>query len=136
MELQLLEGRRGVEQCLIRRWLAHAEHLTLLAVEVPLLSDLPRAAAAFLREQGDCLSFRIKTADAADRERLTRLLRRSWCGAPDASEVLDAAALAECLPESDRFLLISHAEHLNREEPLGLSWRICCFPAESSFTLS
>ncbi|MCI9577676.1 MAG: hypothetical protein HFF98_02390 [Oscillibacter sp.] len=120
MELQLLEGRRGVEQCLIRRWLAHAEHLTLLAVEVPLLSDLPRAAAAFLRERGDCLSFRIKTADAADRERLTRLLKRSWCGAPDASGVLDAAALAECLPESDRFLLISHAEHLNREEPLGL----------------
>ena len=35
MELKPLESRRGVEQSLIHRWLAHAERLTLLAVEVP-----------------------------------------------------------------------------------------------------
>ena len=121
MELRPLESRRGVEQSLIHRWLAHAERLTLLAVEVPLLSDLPRIAAAFLRERGSCLPFRVKSADTADRERLTRLLKRTWhSGGPDASEALDTSNLAECTSESDRFLLISHAELLNREEPLGL----------------
>ena len=121
MELKPLESRRGVEQSLIHRWLAHAERLTLLAVEVPLLSDLPRIAAAFLRERGSCLPFRVKSADTADRERLTRLLKRTWhSGGPDASEALDTSNLAECTSESDRFLLISHAELLNREEPLGL----------------
>ena len=38
----------------------------------------PEALNAFLRERGSCLPFRVKSADTADRERLTRLLKRTW----------------------------------------------------------
>lgn len=119
MELQLLEGRWGAEQLLLRRWMSHAERLTLLTVEVPLLTDLPRAAAAFLREQGACLSFRVKDGGTADRERLARLLWQAWQSG-DAPENLEAAELADRAPECAQFLLISHAERLDREVPLGL----------------
>ena len=119
MELHLLEGRWGAEQLLLRRWVSHAERLTLLTVEVPLLTDLPRAAAAFLREQGACLSFRVKGGGTEDRERLARRLWRAW-ESGDAPEGLEAAELADRAPECAQFLLISHAERLDREEPLGL----------------
>ncbi len=114
----LSKPRYEAERSFIRQWLASAPDLTLLALEIPTLTDLAREASVYLREQGLCLSFRIDSGGDADLQRLCRALWKLWAKepAPQAPTVWD---LLDRQPEEDFFLLISRAEQLTCHIPLG-----------------
>ncbi|WP_295586007.1 BTAD domain-containing putative transcriptional regulator [uncultured Oscillibacter sp.] len=116
--LGLSKPRYEAERSFIRQWLASAPDLTLLALEVPTLTDLAREASVFLREQGLCLSFRMGSGDDADCQRLCRALWKLWAKepAPQTPTVWD---LMDRQPEKDCFLLVSQAEQLTCDMPLG-----------------
>ena len=87
MELEQLGLGRSkphydAERSFIRQWLASAPDLTLLALEVPTLTDLAREAPVSLQERGLCLSFRIGSGDDGDCQRLCRGLWKLWTREP------------------------------------------------------
>lgn len=116
--LGLSKPRYEAERSFIRQWLASAPELTLLALEIPTLTDLAREASVCLREQGLCLSFRMDSGGDADLQRLCRALWKLWAKEP-APQAPTVWELLDRQPEEDCFLLISRAEQLTCHMPLG-----------------
>ena len=118
LELGISNVRYEVERSIIHGWLSSAPDLTLLALEIPTLTNLAREASVFLGNYGTCLSFRMRDCGVSDAQRLTKALWTLWTTAPVADEVA-IPDLLDQQPAEDCFLLLSQTEHLTYDAPLG-----------------
>jgi len=110
-----------LERSILELCLRDTQTLTLLAMELPILSNLSWTAQSILEKHGPCATFRVR-GNAQDAPRclmsLSELADPLHSSEPDGSKRSLSAILGQ-LPRQDCFLLIDHAHLLSWENDLS-----------------